>query len=57
MLLCKYMTNFDLRKNNKTFCYFRKKKKKDRTKVKDEKINIKENQDKINHGMLTFIIE
>jgi len=29
---------------------FRKKKKKNKSKDKDEKINIEENQDKINHG-------
>jgi len=29
---------------------FRKKKKKDKSKNKDEKINVEENQEKINHG-------
>lgn len=29
----------------------RKKKKKDKSKVKDEKINLEENQDKLNHGI------
>jgi hypothetical protein len=33
---------------------FRKKKKKDKSKNKNEKINIEENQEKINHGTLTI---
>jgi len=44
--------------NNKIEIYliiFRKKKKKDKSKNKDEKINVEENQEKINHGTLTII--
>lgn len=33
---------------------FRKKKKKDKSKNKNEKMNVEENQDKINHGMLVI---
>lgn len=34
---------------------FRKKKKKNKSKNKNEKINVEENQDKLNHGMLIFV--